>query len=258
MLRGKTPALLAAALVLGLVGWSCTSDEGVAPPKPDQPKAGAAEKPAPKVEAAPTATEKAETLVPLNLNPHPPRDVGTPLAAPRNPKIEPLETKRPPVMVAEGCTNLALKRPVTSSTKYFITGDLSLITNGDTDGSEGGYVELDPGKQWVQIDLGAPSRIFAIAVYHYSRQQRVYHDVVIQVSDDPDFIKDVRTVFNNDYDNSSGLGVGKDLEYVEDFKGRVIQVPGVLGRYVRLWSNGNSDTDTNHYIEVEVYGKPAK
>jgi hypothetical protein len=32
---------------------------------------------------------------------------------------------------------------------------------------------------------------------------------------------------------------------------------GTKGRYVRLWSNGNTSVDANHYIEVEVFGTPA-
>ena len=30
------------------------------------------------------------------------------------------------------------------------------------------------------------------------------------------------------------------------------------GRYVRLWSNGSTMDDFNRYIEVSVYGTPAK
>ena len=89
-------------------------------------------------------------------------------------------------------------------------------------------------------------------------EARVYHDVVVQVADDPDFIKDVQTVFNNDFDNSSGLGIGKDREYIEDSIGKLIDAKGVKGRYVRLYSKGNTSNDQNHYIEVEVFGKPLK
>jgi hypothetical protein len=32
----------------------------------------------------------------------------------------------------------------------------------------------------------------------------------------------------------------------------------VEGRYVRLFSNGSDKTQTNHYVEVEVFGKPLK
>jgi hypothetical protein len=32
-------------------------------------------------------------------------------------------------------------------------------------------------------------------------------------------------------------------------------VNAVAGRYVRLYSNGNTANTANHYIEVEVWGK---
>ena len=66
----------------------------------------------------------------------------------------------------------------------------------------------------------------------------------------------VRTVYNNDYDNSCGLGLGKDLEYIEDYRGRLIPLGGTHARYVRLYSRGNTSNDQNHYVEVEVYGTP--
>jgi hypothetical protein len=81
---------------------------------------------------------------------------------------------------------------------------------------------------------------------------------VIQASDDPDFITNVQTLFNNDHDNSSGQGVGKDMHYVETSEGKLIDAKGVQARYVRLYSNGNTNNDLNHYIEVEVFGKPVK
>ena len=90
----------------------------------------------------------------------------------------------------------------------------------------------------------------------------MYQDVVIQVSNDPQFKKDVKTVFNNDRDNSSGLGKGKDDTYLETSEGRWISIKGVEGRYVRLYSCGyKTGTDDkffeewNRYTEVEVYGK---
>jgi hypothetical protein len=65
------------------------------------------------------------------------------------------------------------------------------------------------------------------------------------------------SVFNNDHDNS-GRGVGKDMSYVETAEGKLIDARGVQGRYVRLFSRGNTANELNHYTEVEVYGKPAK
>ncbi|MCA9245144.1 MAG: hypothetical protein KDA32_14390, partial [Phycisphaerales bacterium] len=71
-------------------------------------------------------------------------------------------------------------------------------------------------------------------------------------------LKDVTTVYNNDHDNSSGMGVGTDKEYWETFEGRLIDGKGAKGRYVRLYSNGSTEDDQNHYTEVEVFATPAK
>ena len=82
--------------------------------------------------------------------------------------------------------------------------------------------------------------------------------MVIQVAADADFITNVRTIFNNDHDNSSGLGLGQDKEYWETYEGKLIDAKGVVARYVRLYSKGSTADDQNHYTEVEVYGLPAK
>jgi hypothetical protein len=79
--------------------------------------------------------------------------------------------------------------------------------------------------------------------------------VIVQVSDDPEFKTGVTTVFNNDQDNSAKLGIGKDRAYIETNFGKLIDAKGVKGRYVRVYSNGNTANDLNHYIEVEVFGK---
>ena len=62
---------------------------------------------------------------------------------------------------------------------------------------------------------GQPAEIFAIALWHSFSAPKVYHDVVIQVADNADFTENARILFNNDQDNSSGLGVGTDREYFE-------------------------------------------
>jgi hypothetical protein len=200
----------------------------------------------------------AEDMVPLKTELPKPLFVGTPV--PINvPKLEPpVKGKRPDFMVPAGTTNLALKKPVTSSTTDPINGTLDLITDGDKAGDEGSYVELKPGKQWVQIDLGEEANIYALLIWHFHSQERVYFDVVAQVSDDPSFAKDVTTVYNNDGANELGLGAGKDLDYIESFLGKLVDAKGVKGRYVRLYSKGNTTDKLNHYIEVEVWGKPAK
>jgi len=137
-----------------------------------------------------------------------------------------------------------------------VIGELDMINDGEKAGGDGFFVELGPGTQWVQIDLGAPHALHAILAWHYHSQARVYRDVVVQVSDDASFKSGVTTVYNNDHDNTSKLGKGTDKEYIEVAEGRLIDPKGAKGRYVRLYSNGNTTNDLTHYVEVEVYGLP--
>jgi len=199
----------------------------------------------------------AEDLVPLKTELPKPVFVGTPV--PFNvPNTEPpIKGKRPDFMVPAGTVNLALKKPVTSSVPDPINGTLDLLTDGDKAGDEGSWMELKPGKQWVQIDLGQNANIYALFVWHFHSQERVYFDVVAQVSDDPTFTKNVTTVYNNDRGNELGLGAGRDMNYVESYQGKLIDAKGVKGRYVRFYSKGNTTDKLNHYIEIEVWGKPA-
>ena len=183
--------------------------------------------------------------------------VGTPV--PLNvPNLErPGRGKRPDFLVPAGSRNLAKDKKVTASDNRPITGTLDMITDGDKDGNEGSWVELGPGKQWAQIDLARSANIYAVLVWHFHSQARVYRDVVVQVSDDPSFRSGVATIFNNDFHNELGLGAGKDLNYIETYEGKLIDAKGVKGRYLRLYSNGNTANKLNDYIEVEVWGKPA-
>lgn len=188
--------------------------------------------------------------------------IGTPKNIKKAPTLEPYsEAARPPLLLPEGVKNLALNKKVSSSDSEPIIGELSLVTDGDKDGTDGSFVELAPGKQWVQIDLEKPADIYAIAVWHFHAEGRVYHGMLVQVSDDPKFKENVATVLNNDFANTWGLGAGKQLEYIDDHRGKLIDARNAKnqparGRYVRLYSNGNTSNDLNHYIEVEVYGKP--
>ncbi len=208
----------------------------------------------------PEETKDTEGMVPLDLELPKPMFVGTPQDT-RVPNLEkPRGGPRPPFLAPEGTVNLALEKPVSSSDEEPIIGELEMITDDDKEAADGSYVELGPFLQHVTVDLEQKADIYAIVVWHYHKQARVYFDVVVQVADDPDFVTNVQTVFNNDIDNSSGLGVGKDKHYTETNEGKLIDClsQGVKGRYVRLYSNGNTGNDLNHYIEVAVYGKPVK
>jgi hypothetical protein len=184
------------------------------------------------------------------------------IGTPRNissPNLEKITGKpRGAFFVPAGTKLVSLNKPVISSDRQPVIGEVSCVTDGEKSGEDGYFVELGPGKQYVQVDLKASLPLQAILVWHYHSQARVYRDVVVQVSDDKDFVTGVTTVFNNDHDNSSGLGVGKDKEYIETFEGKLFDPHGVKARYVRLWSNGNTSNDMNHYVEVEVDATPAQ
>jgi hypothetical protein len=201
---------------------------------------------------------RAEDKGPHKLDLPKPLFVGTPRPISLPNLEKPHVGRRPDFMVPAGTVLLSKGKPVTASDSFPVIGDLSYLTDGDKSGDEGSYVELGPGLQWAQIDLGAPAKLAVIVVWHYHSQARAYHDVIVQVSDDPEFKKGVTTLYNNDDNNSSGLGAGSDPAYIETYEGRLIDAKETTARYVRLYSNGNTSDELNHYVEVEVYGQPAK
>jgi hypothetical protein len=204
-----------------------------------------------------TITAMAQDKVVLQTKLPPPLFVGTPVPINVQNLEPPVRGKRPDFYVPTGTINLAARKKVTSSDNNPNVGTLDMVTDGDKTADEGSWVELGPGKQWVEIDLAKSANIYAVLLWHFHSQARVYRDVVVQVSDDPYFKSGVITVFNNDLHNELGLGPGKNLNYVETYQGKLIDAKGAKGRYVRLYSNGNTANKLNHYIEVEVWGKPA-
>lgn len=194
-------------------------------------------------------------MEPIDLKLPKPMFVGTPQNM-QVPNLEkPLGKPRPPFLAPKGTVNLALGKSVASTDDEPIIGEIEFITDDDKEANEGSFVELGPFLQHVTIDLGKKSDIYAIVLWHFHKQPRVYFDIVVQVADDPDF-KNPQIIFNNDHDNSAKLGKGNDMHYVETAEGKLIDAKGVQGRYVRCYSNGNTNNDLNHYIEVAVYGKP--
>jgi hypothetical protein len=196
-----------------------------------------------------------EPLV-LKLPGHTPK--GTPEDLPKGPNVEPMPTKAPPAInIPKGCVNVALNKPVTSSVAPFL-GELNQITDGLKEPFDEQAVEMKKGLQWIQVDLGKACEIYAVAMWHDHRYVQAMHDVILQASDDPEFKKDVTTLYNNDVDNSAGLGVGADREYFELEFGRVVPAKGVKARYVRGYTKGSSLSALNCWQEIEVYALPAK
>jgi len=194
---------------------------------------------------------------PVTIKPEMPKPLfaGTPIPD-NNPPANLDKSGKPvrEVQVPAGVALVSNGKPVTCSDPQPL-GELSWVTDGDKNGDDGYFVDILPGLHWVQIDLGVSQEIHLIWMWHYHKVAAIYKDVVVQISEDPDF-KTFTTVFNNDWDNSAGFGIGKDPSWVETNNGRAMPVSGVTGRYVRCWSSGRNIDDTNHYIEVEVYGRP--
>ena len=200
---------------------------------------------------------QAADTIPLTTTIPPEKIEGTPIEI-KVPNLKPAASKAPQIQVPAGTALLSKGKPVTASDDFPIIGDLPYITDGEKEAGEGYFLELANGLQWVQIDLEQEASIQALWVWHYHSQRRAYHDIVIQISNDPTFATGVTTVFNNDFDNSASLGTGSDSPYIETQYGLLVPVAGVKGRYIRLYSQGNTSNDMNHYIEVEVFGSPAK
>jgi hypothetical protein len=241
-----------------------TVPEFVGPPAQEPEEEAAPSEEAAGLERAPEEAARPEkapvqvmgNLAPIEIELPAPAFRGTPKPLEEPNVEEPLGKPRPPFLAPEGTVNLARGKPVFASDPMPGAGELDFVTDGDKEASDFGYLELRPGTEWVQVELGRKATIYAVLFWHNHAEARVYRDVVVQVSDDPDFLE-AHTVFNNDYNNSSGLGIGDDKGYVETAEGKLVDAKGVEGRYVRLYSNGNHMDNKNHYTEVEVFGKPA-
>jgi len=209
--------------------------------------------------AADAQKTNATDLVPLILKLPAPVFAGTPKAAPPDTTVEATPAKPgPPLMIPKDVHNIAPKAKITSSDKNATRAELAKITDGNKEAEGDDIVLMHKGIQWVQFDLGSTQEIYAIAIWHAHDISKIYRAVIVQVADDGDFTENVRTLFNNDRENSAGLGAGTDRQYFETFQGKTIDARGARARYVRLYSNGSTESLLNEYTEVEIYGRPAK
>jgi hypothetical protein len=198
-------------------------------------------------------------LTPLVLKLPAPALKGTPKDIPLSSYVEPLSDKpRTNMLVPAGLSNLAPSAKFSSSDKNGTPEVLAKLADGEKDATDQNIVSLRKGSQWVQMDLGAENEVFAIVIWHAFNASQVYRDVIVRVADDADFTQNVRTLFNNDQDNTSGLGAGTDKEYFETNEGKLIDAKGIKARYLRFYSKGSTDGVLNEYTELEVYGRPAK
>ena len=170
------------------------------------------------------------------------------------------EVKRPPFMVRAGMTNVALYKPVAAADPEPVTGDLDQLTDGLKKSGPFDFVEFGPGRQWVQVDLGRTRTIHAIGVWHFYKNATIYNDVIVRVADDGGFTQNVRTLFNNDHDNSSGLGPGGDTAFYTRWWGEIVDArgrdyAGTPARYVRVYTADGMEGEPVRFVEIAVYGK---
>lgn len=182
-----------------------------------------------------------------------PSEQGTPTDIELSEYVEkPTGKPRPAFMAPKGVKNIALGKKVITSDKNPLAGNLDLVTDGNKEATDE-YLELHRKPQWIQIDLEKSVPVYAVVVWHSFATPQVYHDFVVQGSDDPEFKDGVETLYNNDYDNTLKLGEGKDKEYFETHEGRLVDTKGKKMRYIRFYSNGSTFSRLNRYTEVEVW-----
>ena len=58
-------------------------------------------------------------------------------------------------------------------------------------------------------------------------------------------------VFFDRYNTDTNL----EIEYYETHLGKVIDAKGVRGRYLRCYTRGSTENQSNQYTEIEVYGR---
>lgn len=206
-----------------------------------------------------TMLASAEEMVPLKPKLPAAAFVGTPKEAPAGTSVGPASNKPDePLMIPKDAKNIAPSAKLSTSDAKSSPAILVKVTDGNKDANDAAVVMLRKGNQYLQFDFENPQQIFAIVVWHAHDTPKVYRDVVVQVADDAEFSKNVRTLFNNDTDNSTGHGVGTDREYFETNAGKTIDAKGEKAQHLRFYSKGNTDSSLNEYTEVEVYGRPVK
>lgn len=213
-----------------------------------------------------SAVGVAEELEPLKIEPSPILPFPYDGPSPRNMEPSLFRDETPP-LVPKGTALISKDKPVTSSCKNVFRGNLAQITDGVrfTKDMSKTTVFLDGGNQWVQIDLLQTYSLYAIKAWRLYEYPTIFFDVIVMISNDPEFNKEKTIIFNNDDNNSAGLGTGSDKNYIDKCYGKLFKASGQKARYVRFYSNtvdyefGRDETDPlnnkNSFNEIEVYGK---
>jgi lysophospholipase L1-like esterase len=160
-------------------------------------------------------------------------------------------------------TSAVVSVTVDNSTLNLLSGKIA-ATNGNNNATALGWItngdktltniaDMGAGAIYLQYDLGSSVNLGDIKLWHYYGDPRSYHDVLVELSNSSTFATGNTIVFNNDTNNSLGLGAGTDSEYAESSAGKDISFSPVSARYIRIYSNGSSSNTANHYVEAEAY-----
>ncbi|MEK7510081.1 MAG: peptidoglycan-binding protein [Patescibacteria group bacterium] len=145
----------------------------------------------------------------------------------------------------DGATpNIAKDAPVSTQAKIE-ANEISILTNGLIPKDSGEYTLVGTGKQSFTIDLGKAYLACKIVLYPLYQQgkKRILHQVQVEGSSD----------------NVTWTSIVQALELESFLEGKeIILSPSQSHRYIRVWSNGNSDAGIdepgNPWVEVMVYG----
>lgn len=187
--------------------------------------------------------------------------------------------------------NLAEGKTATGSHSPGNSRPYSKIVDGVTSCGDNDYANFGDVNDavWAQIDLGDVQKVEKVQMWRYNRDTRQYKDTVILLSEDKNFPEDnTLVIWNSNDDNDAkwvneqgstekhALPIGSDSLYTETTNGQEFKVYGnnvqwlngskdgvptaensrFKARYVRVYMNGSSAGQSNHLIEVKVYGEP--
>ena len=150
----------------------------------------------------------AEDKVAIKFELPPPHSSGTPKEI-KSDNLEPDPGPgkyRPPIMVPVGFDKkLTTEDTKVTTSEEAVTGENEYVVDGDKTPDATCMLQLPGGVQWVQLDLGAEKTVSAVCVWHDQGDDRVYKDVIVQLSNDEKFKDGVTTIFNNDHDETAKL-----------------------------------------------------
>lgn len=135
----------------------------------------------------------------------------------------------------------------TSSTSSAVAGELAKITNGDNNS----WCDLGgSGPHEVTVDLGVVKTLRQIKVWGLFHNTRMYSDRIVRISENG---SDWYTIFNNDSDNSAGVGIGTHSEYIETQDGKVFTIPDINAQYIQVWSGDDNLGGNATLVEIEAF-----